>query len=59
MPNKKHVVQPEAEAGKSISTQLSDLRSGDRAMQKLFSKQQAQLNEMQVTLDTLWKRIGV
>lgn len=56
---KKKVVSAEAEAGKSISSQLSDLRSENRALRKLYSSQQTQLNEMQATLGILWKRIGV
>jgi hypothetical protein len=57
MPKKKKVA-PEAEAGKSISAQLSDLRSENRAIKKLYNGQQAQMNEMQSTIKILWERIG-
>lgn len=55
---KKKAAVNEADAGKSISSQLSDLRSENRAMKKLFSGQQAQLNELQGTIQKLWDRIG-
>lgn len=58
MRNKKKVVATEAQAGKSISSQLSDLRSEHRALKKLYSGQQAQLNELQDTIQKLWERIG-
>lgn len=58
MPKKVTKKAPEHEAGKSISAQLSDLRSENRAMRKLYHAQQAQMNEMQATIAILWERIG-
>lgn len=57
--SKKKADKPEQAAGKTISTQLSDLRSEDRALNKKVMAQQAQLNEMQAMLKTMWDRIGL
>ena len=58
MPKKLKKTLPESESGKSITSQLSDLRSENRALKKLFHGQQAQMNEMQATIAILWERIG-
>lgn len=55
----KKVDKPEQAAGKTISTQLSDLRSENRVLNKKIMSQQTQLNEMSDMIKTMWDRIGL
>lgn len=48
-----------SDSGKSIATQLSDLRLENKALRKLHSSQQAQINELQGQLAQLWAKIGM
>lgn len=47
------------DAGKSISTQLSDLRMENKSLRKLYASQQAQINELQGHLNQLNSKIGM
>lgn len=44
---------------KPLTKQLSDLRLENRALKRLFNSQQAQINELNVTVGLLWNKIGM